>query len=84
MSCGVGCRCRSDPPLLWLWPAAVALIELLDWELPYVMGAALKSQKQRERKKKSFHNNNLMNFIMFIITYNYNMTYYIIIYYVIE
>ena len=26
--CGVGCRCGSDPELLWLWcrPAAVALI----------------------------------------------------------
>ena len=27
-SCGVDCRCSSDPPLLWLWcrPAAVAPI----------------------------------------------------------
>ena len=28
MSCGVGCKCGSDPTLLWLWcrPTAVALI----------------------------------------------------------
>ena len=28
VSCGVGCRCGSDPALLWLWcrPAAAALI----------------------------------------------------------
>ena len=28
VSCGVGCRCGSDPSLLWLWRrlAAVALI----------------------------------------------------------
>jgi len=46
MSCGVGCRCGSDPALLWLWhrPAAVALIRSLAWELPYATGTALKSK----------------------------------------
>ena len=44
MSCGIGCRHDSDPKLLWLWyrPAAIALIRLLAWELPYAVGTALK------------------------------------------
>ena len=44
MSCSVGCRLGLDPVLLWLWCrlAATALIQLLAWELPYAMGAALK------------------------------------------
>ena len=54
MSCGVGCRCGSDPELLWLWhrPAATAPIGPLAWEPPYAVGVALKSQK----KKKLEHN----------------------------
>ena len=49
MSCGVGCRCGSDPSLLWLWHrlVATALIRLLAWEPPYAMGAALKRQKDK-------------------------------------
>ena len=45
MSCGVGCRCISDPTLLWLWcrPAAAAPIRPLTWELLYAVGVALKS-----------------------------------------
>ena len=52
VSCGVGCRCGSDPALLWLWqrPAATALIQPLAWEPPYAGGAALKSEK-KERKE---------------------------------
>ena len=50
MSCGVGHRHGSYPMLLWLWCrcrlAAVALIQLLAWELPYAMGAAQKRQKK--------------------------------------
>ena len=48
VSRGVGCRCVSAPALLWLWcrPAAAALIQTLAWELPYVMGAALKSKNK--------------------------------------
>ena len=33
MAVGVGLRCR---------PAAVALIQLLAWEVPYALGVALK------------------------------------------
>ena len=57
MSCGVGCRCSSDPALLWLWRklAATTPIRALAWEPPYAAGAALemaKSQKQKKKKKK--------------------------------
>jgi len=52
-SCGVGCRCGSDPVLLWLWcrPAAAALIQPLAWELPYAMGVTLKKKKRKKKKK---------------------------------
>ena len=46
MSCGVGCRCSSDPELLWLWPAAIAPIQPLAWELRYATGAAIKKKKK--------------------------------------
>ena len=50
MSCGVGCRCGSDPALLWLWhrAAAIARIRPLGWEPPYAAGSALKRQKKKE------------------------------------
>ena len=48
MSYGVGCRCGSDLAWLWQRPAAVALIRLAAWELPYAAGADLKKQKQKE------------------------------------
>ena len=53
MSCGVGRRRGSDLVLLWLWyrPAAVALIGLLAWELPYGAGAALKKKKRKEKRR---------------------------------
>jgi len=43
MSCGGGCRCGSDPTLLWLWrrPADADPIVPLAWEPPYAAGAAL-------------------------------------------
>ena len=46
MSCGAGCRCGSDPELLWLWCrlAAIASIRPLAWELPYATGATLKNK----------------------------------------
>ena len=49
MSCGIDCRHSSDPVLLWLWcrAAAVALIQPLAWEPPYVMSEGLKRQKNR-------------------------------------
>ena len=45
MSCGVSCRCGSDPALLWLWykAAATAPIGPLTWEPPYASSAALKN-----------------------------------------
>ena len=46
VSCGVGHRRSADPALLWLWPAAVALIQPLVWE-PYAAGTALKKQKTK-------------------------------------
>ena len=51
MSCGVGCRCGSDPELLCLWyrPAAIAPIRPLAWELPYASGVALTRQKQKQK-----------------------------------
>ena len=41
MSCGVGCRCSSDPVLLWCRPAAAALIEPLAQELPHAVPVTL-------------------------------------------
>ena len=54
MSCGVGCRCGSDPVLLWLWrrPAAAALIGPLAWEPP-VAQEMEKRQKRKEKGEKS-------------------------------
>ena len=45
VSCDVGRRFSSDLSWLWLWPrpAAVALTQPLAWELPYAVGAAIKS-----------------------------------------
>ena len=56
MSRGVGCRCGSDPVLLWLWhrPSAVALIQPLAWELPYVVGAALEKKKKKKKEKEKY------------------------------
>ena len=56
MSCGVACRRGLNLALLllWLWhrPAAMAPIGPLAWELPYAVGAALKSKKEKERKAR--------------------------------
>ena len=51
MSCDVARRHGSDLALLWLWyrPPAVALIRLLARELPYAVGAALNSKKEKEK-----------------------------------
>ena len=48
MNCDVGCRCGSDPSLLWLWyrQAAVALIRPLVREPPAAAGVALKKKKK--------------------------------------
>ena len=54
MSCGVGCRCGSDPVLLWLWHRLVATapIRPLAWESPYAVGAAQEIAKRQKAKKK--------------------------------
>ena len=48
----VGRRLGLDLVLLWLWhwPAAVAPIQPLAWELPYAAGVALKTKKKKKRK----------------------------------
>ena len=54
MSCGVGCRCGSDPEFLGLRRrlAAAAPIQLLAWEPPYAAGAALKRKTQKTTTTK--------------------------------
>ena len=51
--CGADCRHGLDPVLLWLWCrlAVVVLIRPLAWELPYVVGVALKSKKKKKKKR---------------------------------
>ena len=51
MSCGIVCRCCSDPELLWRKLAALALIPPLAWELPYAAVAALKRKKKKKKQK---------------------------------
>ena len=53
MSCGIGYGLGLDPALLWLWcrPAATTPIRSLAWEPPYAVGAALKRQKIKLKKK---------------------------------
>ena len=55
VSCGVGCRCGSDPVLLWLWCrlAAAAPIQPLACELPYAMGTALEKLRKNKNKNKN-------------------------------
>ena len=55
MSCDVGHRSGSDLVRLWLWPADVAPIQPLVWELPYAMGTPMKSEgkKKKDRKPKN-------------------------------
>ena len=57
MSCGVGCRCGSDPALLWPWcrPAASAPIRPLAWELSYAAGATQEMAKRQKNKTKSLN-----------------------------
>jgi len=54
VSCGVGCRCGSDPALLWLWRrlAATAPIRPLAWEPPHATEVALEMAKKTKRKKE--------------------------------
>jgi len=54
VSCGVGCRCGSDPALLWLWRrlAATAPIGPIALEPPYAVGAAQEMAKRQKDKRK--------------------------------
>ena len=46
MTCGVGRRHYLDP-MLRHRPAAAALIQPLDWELPYAASVALKTRGKK-------------------------------------
>ena len=50
MGCGVGHRHGSDVAMLWLWPAVLAPIRPLAWELPYAVGTVLKKTKDKKKK----------------------------------
>ena len=54
MSCDVGVSRSSDLVVVCLWcrPAAVAPIGPLALELPYALGAALKSKNKNKNKTK--------------------------------
>jgi len=54
VSCGVGCRCGSDPTLLrdWSRPVATAPIRPLAWEPPCATGAAQEIARRQKKKKK--------------------------------
>ena len=56
ISCGVGCRCDSDPVLLWLWrrPAATALIQPLAPELPYAKFPYPKTNRCGHKTNKNY------------------------------
>ena len=56
VSCGAGRRCGLDLALLWLWcrPVAIAPIRPLAGELPHAVGAALKRQKAKKKKKRTY------------------------------
>ena len=41
-----------DSAWLWLYLAAIALIQPLTWELPYAAGVALRSKKKKKKEKK--------------------------------
>ena len=46
-----------DSALLWLWCrlAAIALIRILAWELPYAVGVALKILKKKKENRLPFN-----------------------------
>ena len=56
MSCGIDSSPSLDQALLGLWCrlAAVALIGLLAWELPYATGVALKKEINNNKHKNEF------------------------------
>ena len=78
VNCGVGCRCGSDPALLWLWhrPVATALIRPLAWKPPYAAGAAQRNSKKTKRKKKNL----FTTLKTFGMLFNNSVPYFFIIY----
>ena len=64
VSCGVDNRCALDLALLWLWcrPAAAAWIGPLAWDPPYAVGAGLKRQKTKTKKKKRIDRRGFLDF----------------------
>ena len=66
MSYGVGCRCGSDPELLWLWRRLVAAapIRPLVWEPPYAVGAALEKDKKKEKRQIDDYSKNVRQVIL--------------------
>ena len=77
MSCGVGHRCSSALALLWLWhrPEATGPIRPLTWEPPQAVGAALKRQKTRQKKKDMWEKQDLDNSSQEVTQLPYNTTY---------
>ena len=59
----------KDPAMLWLWcrPAAIALTELLAWELPYASGVALKGKIKKNKTKQWRLNSN----VLFVLLHSY-------------
>ena len=55
VSCYIGRKCSSDPALLWLWRtlASTAPIWPLSWESHYALCVALKTKRQKKKKKIS-------------------------------
>ena len=78
MSCGVRCRCSSDPTLLllWLWCrlAAIAPIQPLAWEPPYAVGVALKRPKKKKRCKILYYLNLFLFLLRFVHMWAENMS----------
>ena len=73
MNCGIGCRCSSDPVLLWPRPAPAAPILPLSWGLPYTVGVAIKKKKIKvellaytKRKGKRMGKENLSFLFQFL------------------
>ena len=47
----------KDPAMLCLWPAAVAPIPPLAWELPHATCVVLKRKKKKKKREREAFNN---------------------------
>ena len=59
VSCGLG----SDVAVALGRLAALALTQLLAWELPYAVGTALKSKKKKKKEESSMKHDILIPFL---------------------